>query len=83
MSSGKFLDSPYTTLMMPKCTMATAHMLQGMSVEYMVIPRKLLSFWPAFSRQLISACTAPRPRMLVVQAPSCSRRLRTLSGGGT
>ena len=61
MSSGKFPDSPYTTLMMPKCTMAPAHMLQGISVEYMVIPRKLLSFWPAFSRQLISACMMQDP----------------------
>jgi hypothetical protein len=37
--------------MMPKCTMAPAQLLQGMSVEYMVIRRRLLSFWPAFSRQ--------------------------------
>ena len=37
----------------------------------MVIPRKLLSFWPAFSRQLISAC--------MTQAPSYSRRLRPVA----
>ena len=37
----------------------------------MVIPRKLLSLWPAFSGQLISAC--------MTQAPSCSRRLRPVA----
>ena len=69
--SGKFLDSPYTTLTMPKFTTAPAHMSQGMSVDYIAIPLKLLSLWRAFSRQLVSPC--------MMQAPSCRRRLRPLA----
>ena len=40
----------------PELDNCPAHMLHGMSVEYMVIPRKSETDLPALSGQFISAC---------------------------
>ena len=61
--SWKLVDSSTMTFVIPNCTMAPEYMWQGMSVEYMVIPRKLPPVLPALSRQSISACmTTARSR---------------------
>ena len=69
--SWKFSDSPTITLVMPNCTIAPAHMLHGIRVEYTVIPRKSETVLPALNRQLISAC--------MTTALSWTRRFRPVA----